>query len=834
MAEKTAVVRLRAVVDQYLTAMGKAEKATKGLTDGERFKKLGGQMQSVGGTLTRYVSLPLLAAGVAAGKMSVDFNRIFSQMEGLAGVAADEVDGLKKAVHGLAGETGRGPQELAEGLYFVRSAGIAGKAAIEALEVSARGAAAGLGTTAAIADAVTSALGAYGQANITAAQAGDVLAATAREGKAEAAALAPQFGRLLPISSELGVRFDEVGAALAFLSRSGGGAELAATNLQNVLSKLLNPSEEGKKALEDMGMSVQNLRASIKEKGLLSTLLMLRKSLEANGMEFGDFSRDAQFTVGALALTRNGGEEARKVFDSLADSTGSLGEAFDAASKEDGFKMQQSMAQIQSAAIQLGDIIVPVAASIAGALAGVASAFAALPDPAQKALLVIGGIALVAGPLLSIGGKIVANWQRMGDVAGMLGGKLGIGARGMGRISRATRIAAGAGTSLLAALVGLEMFANNRASGVGDELEAMFPDLDTGNLASVTQALQGYRRELDELDNREGKGKLFTVPVIDADIFATNGDADRQERIDQLREKIGTLEQQERELTDAQLASAGSSREQAEALGLNADAAADATTELQGYIDALAGLFDPIFGMQDAIAGEAEAREALNTAIAEHGVASAEAAEAEGDLLQAIVNTDSAALALKASMEAGGGSVEAAAAQLDEWVASGRLTQEQADRIATSIGIAASTAEGYAGTYTATLEVDDNASATIAAVLAGVNALRTRVVTSFSVFGGGGGGTPPKPPKARGGMVRAGGLYRVNEYGEELFSPGTDGIIHPSGSGMGGGTIQIGDVYVTSAPGADGRQQGEDVMHTIRKRIREEGGDVQQVLGGRR
>src|SRR5690606_29051330 len=159
--------------------------------------------------------------------------------------SSDLVAHLKETVMGLAGETGRAPQELAEALYFVRSSGIEGAVALEVLERSAVAAAAGLGDTGAIADAVTSAINAYGAEVITAAEATDVLVATAREGKAEPAELASQMGRLLPVASELEISFSDVGAGLAALSNTGNDAAASATRLGDIMAKLLRPSQQG-------------------------------------------------------------------------------------------------------------------------------------------------------------------------------------------------------------------------------------------------------------------------------------------------------------------------------------------------------------------------------------------------------------------------------------------------------------------------------------------------------------------------------------------------------------------------------------------------------------
>ena len=411
MSERSYSVRLSANVDAYVAAMKRAETATGSMSaaSSANLKKVGGDMQNVGGQMTRAISLPLAAAGVAAVKMSLDFDATFGKMQGLAGVTADEVDGLKEAVMSLSGQTARSPQELAEALYFLRSSGLEGAEALEALEFSAKASAAGLGSTAVIADAVSSAMNAYAKSGLNAAEATDILVATARAGKAEPDQLAGALGRVLPIAAELGVSFEDVGGAVAAFSLTGNDASGSVTLLSNVLLKLLKPSQQGAEALEKVGMSTDTIRQSIAENGLQATLENLRVTLGDAG--FTKFMEDAQAVTGALALTGDNLETTGKAFETVRDNAGLTGEAFDKMAGTDGFKMKQAFAEIQTAMIQAGEIIVPIVAGIAGAIGNLAERFSSLPAPVQQ--LVVGFLAFAgaAGPLIVIAGTLVKNFM---------------------------------------------------------------------------------------------------------------------------------------------------------------------------------------------------------------------------------------------------------------------------------------------------------------------------------------------------------------------------------------------------------------------------------------
>src|SRR5690606_9182697 len=122
----------------------------------------------IGDTLTRRISLPIAGVGAVATKMAADVDQTFTRMQTLAGVAGDEIAGLRDRVLDLSGETGKSPLELAEALYTLNSSGLDSARAMEALEASARASAVGLGSTGAIADAVSSAMNAYARAGLSA------------------------------------------------------------------------------------------------------------------------------------------------------------------------------------------------------------------------------------------------------------------------------------------------------------------------------------------------------------------------------------------------------------------------------------------------------------------------------------------------------------------------------------------------------------------------------------------------------------------------------------------------------------------------------------------
>ena len=271
-----------------LKVIGDNRQAKRTLHDTERaLKQTKRRLDKIGKGLGG-LNVATAAAGAAmfgAARDSLSFGEALTKVTTQVGVARDAVEAMSPVVMKLAKDSGEAAPELADALFQVTSAGFRGKAALDVLEKSAQGAAIGLGSAEVVANAATNALNGYGAANLSAAEAVDTLVATVEQGKASAEEMAPVFGQLIPQATELGVEFRELGAGIAFLTRTTGNAALAGTQLRGVLTAVTKPSDIMAKSLEKMGTNINEVRRTIDEKGLLKGLLELRDLADENGVE---------------------------------------------------------------------------------------------------------------------------------------------------------------------------------------------------------------------------------------------------------------------------------------------------------------------------------------------------------------------------------------------------------------------------------------------------------------------------------------------------------------------------------------------------------------------
>lgn len=382
---------------------------------GNAFQRIGAKAATVGSKLTTGLSLPLAAIGGISVKMALDFERSFTRISAISNTSAGDIARWRGEVLLLSKETAQSPQELADALYFLASAGLDAGEVMDALELSAKGSAVGLGETADLARITANALNAYASSGLTATDVMDQLTAAIKAGIAEPDEFAEALGRLLPIASRAGVGFDEVVASLAALSLTGTDVNEGVTQMSALFTGLLAPTKAAAKNLGELGITSEELRKVLADDGVVGAMNLLEEATGGNIDVLKGIIPNIRALRGELGLTGENGETVVDVFHQLDDASGSIGQAFDETQKGPAFQMEQALNDLRVAAVELGEKLIPIAQKIVGVISDVAEAFTDLSPGTQDFLVKLGLIAIAAGPVLRILGGI-------GGVLGKLGG----------------------------------------------------------------------------------------------------------------------------------------------------------------------------------------------------------------------------------------------------------------------------------------------------------------------------------------------------------------------------------------------------------------------------
>lgn len=353
-------------------------------------------------------SIPIALAGGYAVKTAVDYEETVSKMSRLTNASAADAKKWSEQIIALSRDVGTGPQELAEALYFVASSGAPVDKAMGIVKAAAKGAAAGLGEVQTVADMATSVINVYGAENISAAKAMDVLTEAVRLGKGEADAYAKVVGRITPVANQLGIEFNDVGAAMAVATNRGLSVAEAATGIRQTFMALVKPSAAATKLVEEQGTNFDNIRKIFREKGLLAGYKELQRLSKGNEQELAKLLPNVRGLSAFLnIMSEDTMPETLDIFKQMKSSTGELDTAFEKAQKTAKFKLDNALSNLKATAITLGSIALPVVSDAASKVAEWFAKIGEVSPEMQKAIVIAGVAAIALGPVIMLLGGLV-------------------------------------------------------------------------------------------------------------------------------------------------------------------------------------------------------------------------------------------------------------------------------------------------------------------------------------------------------------------------------------------------------------------------------------------
>lgn len=422
---------------------------------GDGVKRVGYAATHAGFGLSALFSAPIAGGLLSATKAAASFETELIKINTQVGLGIDSIRGMGREILNLAPAVGATADELAGGLFFITSRGIRDAAtAMDILESSAKASAIGLGTTADVASSVTTAMIAYASSGITAERATDILLATVNRGAVEAEDLSTSFGKVLGLTSALGVSMEEAASFVATYTLAGVTASEATTSLERTLLSLVKPTDKANEQLAKLGTSGQQLAEQVKSDGLTNTLISLRKALDEAGIGAEQvFSRTPALRAFLFAT----GDAAKIYAQNTAEiinSNGLLNQSFETVSKTTGFQLMQVKAAMNVTAVTIGSVLLPAINALIQRLLPMLGAFqqwAATHPQLVKIAVGIGLVVAAIGPLLLASGLLISSIGSLISLFGVFVGFIGslIGPIGL-VVTAVLGFAAAIGISLVA------------------------------------------------------------------------------------------------------------------------------------------------------------------------------------------------------------------------------------------------------------------------------------------------------------------------------------------------------------------------------------------------
>lgn len=442
MADKVALVRLRAVNDAFDRAMDKSRQKVKQLADsGTDLETLGKKFDQVGDKLTKRVTLPLAALGAGAVFAAVSWESAWAGVLKTVDGTAEQLDALEQALRDMAKEKPASHSEIAA---VAEAAGQLGVAVDDVAEFTA--VMIDLGeTTNLSADEAATALARF--SNIMGTSTSDVdrlgstivdlgnNSATTEREIVELATRLAAAGKIAGLSesdvlafaaslTSVGVEAEAGGTAMSKVFMSirdaviDGGDKLqtfsrvagvSATEFANAFRR--DPAEAITMFVEGMGRlsaSGQSTTAVFEELELTDQRLM--RAILSTGEAQGLLA--SQLDMGRNAWQRNTAltDEAAKRYETTASQ----------------FRIFRN--QVVDLGIQLGEKALPVLNQLLAFGVAAVDLFSRLPGPVQA--VVVGFLALTAsiGPALKVGGFFLQNLKDIQRIGSKAFDKIALGA----------------------------------------------------------------------------------------------------------------------------------------------------------------------------------------------------------------------------------------------------------------------------------------------------------------------------------------------------------------------------------------------------------------------
>lgn len=258
------------------------EKAAMGWEEaGEKIERTGERITRVGSELSK-LSLPVAALGFAAVTSSAKMEEALLNVSTLIkGDATPVIAELKQGVVDLMQVIPKSADDLGGSLYEIYSSGISNASdALKTLEATGKLATAGLGQTAEATTLMTVAINAFGLDASKSDQIANTLFKTVKLGITTVSQLSTNFGQVAGQAAAVGVSFEDVMAATAAMTTVTGKTAESQTQLAALFKEIGDANGQFGKGLKENGMTLENFRGLLAEKGLGGALETTRNKLK--------------------------------------------------------------------------------------------------------------------------------------------------------------------------------------------------------------------------------------------------------------------------------------------------------------------------------------------------------------------------------------------------------------------------------------------------------------------------------------------------------------------------------------------------------------------------
>jgi TP901 family phage tail tape measure protein len=364
----------------------------------KNIKKLAG----FGAAFSAGITTPILAMGTGIIDTTMTFDKEMSKTKAITGETGKGFDNLRDLALEMGSSTSKSATEAAEAISYMGLAGWDLTQIQEGLEPILRASEAGMMDLGITSDLVTDSMSALG---IGTEDLGRYLDIAAKAQNTSNQSMEQFLNAMVTAGGTFkmfNIPLEESGALLGILANRGFKGSEAGNALTSIFANLTSGSGQAGKAMKDLNIDIYDSQG--KFRGATTILKELNKKFD--GMTEAQRNTYIQMIGGKTrtkelnAMLNGTKEELDEVTDGLYNSDGALSDM--AKTMQDNFAGQVTSikSKLEGIAISIGDRLTPYLKIAAEWVQKLADWFYQLSNPIKDAIIVIGLIAAIIGPLL--------------------------------------------------------------------------------------------------------------------------------------------------------------------------------------------------------------------------------------------------------------------------------------------------------------------------------------------------------------------------------------------------------------------------------------------------
>lgn len=381
---------------------------------GKDFQQIGKGFASVGASMTRGITLPIIGAAAAVGKLAGDFEAAMNRVEAATGASGKQLKALRDQAKAFGADKTlpATATDAANAMEMLAKNGLTATQIMEgAGEATLRLAAATGGDFSKAADLATDIVQQFGKKASELPGIVDKVTGSLLVSKFGFEDYAAAIGQAGGVAGGLGVSFEDMNTAIAATAALFSSGSDAGTSFKTFITALTGNSKEAKDTIKALGLQFFDTAGNIKPLADIAEELRLKVSglnKEAQTEVLKKiFGTDAIRT--AIGLMGQGAAGMAKLNAEINKASASE----QAAIRMKGFAggLQQLKKAAEQLAIAIGDSgVLEWMAKVVTAVADMLRALSQLPSPLLRLISIFAGVAAAVGPVLFVVGKLIGVW----------------------------------------------------------------------------------------------------------------------------------------------------------------------------------------------------------------------------------------------------------------------------------------------------------------------------------------------------------------------------------------------------------------------------------------